>query len=1049
MKSNPSSPWLEALFRQVIAWRLAIIVAGFVGIAGTGALVTQLERDTSADAFIPADNPARLYRDEVRQIFGLADPIVIAIFQSGPAGVFTPEGLQLVDALTWQVTDLPGIDPDRVFSLATENNIRGVADGMEVAPFFDTWPDDQVVADQVWQNVSDFPLYMGTLVANDRSGTLIIAEVLDERNAEATYKSVASLVESTALPEGVEIHLAGEAAVTGYLGSYIDSDAQRLNPLAAVIITIILFLAFRTLAGAVLPNFIVAGTVLGAVGMMAAAGVPFFVITNGMPVVLIGIAVADSIHIFSAYYEKIADEPDVCPGDAVTHAMLEMARPITLTTLTTIAGFLGLYIASVQPPMQYMGLFTSLGVGFAWLYSMTFLPAMMSYLKVRSVPAARRRDPSAAVMNVLGQQVVNYPGRVVTAGLVLVAIGVVGASQIRVDDRRLDTFHPDEPIVIADNLINARFNGTSVFDIVVETDAPEALFNPGYLRKIEALQRHIEDYGIVGGTTSVVDYLKQLNRSLNENRSEAYALVDDELLNAQLFLLYSISGDPTDFEEEIDYDYQRANIRVNLKDDGYVEVTPVIAGINRYIEEQFNEPGLTATISGRAMVSYEWVDGVGRSHFRSVAVSLALVFVMAALVFRSLTAGAFALAPVAISILFVYAVMAVGRIDIGIGTSMFASVAIGLGVDFAIHTIDRIRMIYRDNPSAGAELMLTLFPSTGRALFYNLLALALGFGVLVTSDVVPLVRFGGIVALSVSSAFLFSLTFLPALVLVIRPAFVYGEGGTRLPAATVPILVAALGAGTLFIASEARADERTGREVMEQVEARDEGGQMTRKLTMELTDRRGKTRVRETLGYRKYFGDEKRTVLFYESPKNIRNTGFLTWDYPDNAIDDDQWLYLPAMRKIRRISASDRGDYFLGTDFSYEDIKNENKPNLADYTYKRLGVEVVDGVECVVVEGLPVNETVAAELGYSRVVTRIDPNNWMARLTEFWDTKGNPLKTIHVSDIRQVHEIWTAHSILARSHKTGHETRFTFSEVDYLTEVKDDLFHTRRLSRGL
>ena len=236
---------------------------------------------------------------------------------------------------------------------------------------------------------------------------------------------------------------------------------------------------------------------------------------------------------------------------------------------------------------------------------------------------------------------------------------------------------------------------------------------------------------------------------------------------------------------------------------------------------------------------------------------------------------------------------------------------------------------------------------------------------------------------------------------------------------------------------------------MEQVVARDEGLQVSRKLTMELTDRRGKTRVRETRGYRKYFGDEKRTVLFYESPKNIRDTGFLTWDYPDNAVDDDHWLYLPAMRKIRRISASDRGDYFLGTDFSYEDIKNENKPNLADYTHQRLGVETVDGVPCIVVEGLPVSDEVAAELGYSRVVSRIDPNTWMARFTEFWDVKGNLLKTIRVSDIRQVDGIWTAHSIHASNRKTGHETRFTFSEVDYSTEVRDDWFETRRLSRGL
>ena len=94
---------------------------------------------------------------------------------------------------------------------------------------------------------------------------------------------------------------------------------------------------------------------------------------------------------------------------------------------------------------------------------------------------------------------------------------------------------------------------------------------------------------------------------------------------------------------------------------------------------------------------------------------------------------------------------------------------------------------------------------------------------------------------------------------------------------------------------------------------------------MELIDRRGKSRVRETMGYRRYYGEEKRTVLFYQSPTNVRGTGFLTYDYPNADTDDDQWLYLPALRKVRRISSSDRGDYFLGTDFTYEDIKKETR----------------------------------------------------------------------------------------------------------------------------
>ena len=131
----------------------------------------------------------------------------------------------------------------------------------------------------------------------------------------------------------------------------------------------------------------------------------------------------------------------------------------------------------------------------------------------------------------------------------------------------------------------------------------------------------------------------------------------------------------------------------------------------------------------------------------------------------------------------------------------------------------------------------------------------------------------------------------------------------------------------------------SGREIVSKVNARDEGEFVARRLTMQLIDRRGKERTRETFGYRRYFGDEKRSVIYYLSPANIKDTGFLTFDYADPSKDDDQWLYLPATRKSRRISSSDRGDAFLGTDLSYEDMKKETKVSEEDYTFKTVGEE--------------------------------------------------------------------------------------------------------------
>jgi len=241
----------------------------------------------------------------------------------------------------------------------------------------------------------------------------------------------------------------------------------------------------------------------------------------------------------------------------------------------------------------------------------------------------------------------------------------------------------------------------------------------------------------------------------------------------------------------------------------------------------------------------------------------------------------------------------------------------------------------------------------------------------------------------------------------------------------------------------------TGEQIAKNINARNEGISQSRNLKMILTDKRGKERIRETVSYRKYFGDEKRTVIHYLKPRNVKKTAFLTYDYPQANKDDDQWLYLPAMRKVRRISASDRGDYFLGTDFTYEDIKKESKVTLEDYSRKTLREEVLDGHPIYVIEAIPVNNEVAEELGYGKVIQWVDKDIWMTRKSEFYDTRGKHLKTTLFKDIKQVDGIWTAHRLEVDNHKTDHKTTFIFSDVIYDKEVRDDFFTQRAIRRGI
>jgi hypothetical protein len=389
---------------------------------------------------------------------------------------------------------------------------------------------------------------------------------------------------------------------------------------------------------------------------------------------------------------------------------------------------------------------------------------------------------------------------------------------------------------------------------------------------------------------------------------------------------------------------------------------------------------------------------------------------------------------------------------------MFASVAIGLGVDFAIHTIDRLRTLYREHSGDLDRAMEELYLTTGRALLFNFLAIAGGFGVLISSKVVPLNNFGLIVVLSVTTSFFASMTLLPALVKVFRPRFMEpdrqaGQTGFRRAVSTTAMVLIIGISGLWGISSTAKADDMPGELpqgawIVEQINAVDDGEFVSRKLTMRMIDRRGKERIRETIGYRKYFGDEKRTVLFYLAPANVKDTAFLTYDYREPSADDDQWLYLPALRKVRRISASDRGDYFLGTDFTYEDIKKEGKIEPGDFHFTTTQADQIGEINSYLVEAVPQSDAIAKELGYGRTRFWVDASNWIVIRAEYWDTKGRPLKTLVTKDIRQIDGIWTRHDLTIDNHKTGHKTIFTFSEVDYRSEVKDAVFTKRALSKG-
>ncbi|GAB5499423.1 MAG: outer membrane lipoprotein-sorting protein [Pseudohongiellaceae bacterium] len=269
-----------------------------------------------------------------------------------------------------------------------------------------------------------------------------------------------------------------------------------------------------------------------------------------------------------------------------------------------------------------------------------------------------------------------------------------------------------------------------------------------------------------------------------------------------------------------------------------------------------------------------------------------------------------------------------------------------------------------------------------------------------------------------------------------------------------PVILNALAALSLLLSSMAlTASEMTAREVMERADSVADGQTRVADYTMVLIDRRDRQRSRELTIYAKDFDADTHTLSVFDSPADIAGTAYLNHDWQDPDRDDDSWLYLPAMQRVRRIASSDTSDSFMGSDFTYADI-NGIEIDWFDYRFVSESEEV-DGYDCWVIEATPREQMQAkAEdaTGYSRLQVWIRKDNFIQARAQAWELRGNRIKYFTASDIRQVQGIWTTHrqqAITTRNGRQEHASVLQLNSIEYNTPVADDYFSPDSLQRGV
>ncbi|MDD9942572.1 MAG: outer membrane lipoprotein-sorting protein [Myxococcales bacterium] len=257
--------------------------------------------------------------------------------------------------------------------------------------------------------------------------------------------------------------------------------------------------------------------------------------------------------------------------------------------------------------------------------------------------------------------------------------------------------------------------------------------------------------------------------------------------------------------------------------------------------------------------------------------------------------------------------------------------------------------------------------------------------------------------------------------------------------------------GHASLAAAVEPSETDPRKIAKAAEDRPDGDKGISRVSLTLVDASGRKRVRKTVQRSLDFPDGTKTLIFFESPADVRNTGLLSVDYDAGEKDDDQWLYLPSLHKATRISSADKSGSFMGTDLTYADMTSRDTDV---YDYKMLEQSVkVDGEDCWLIESRPKTDKERKETGYLKTHVWISKNKLMPLQMKAWVIEGKKIKLIKFSSIAKIDGIWVAKKLAVqtrRNNKVESSTLMEISDIKFNQgSVTDELFSQRRLEQGL
>lgn len=761
-----SRAWASAIVKH----RLWIIGATVIVLMAAPLSFNRLYHDNSNENYFVEHDPNLLAYNRLIERFGEPEHLVIGIpARKGDTDVFQAETIRMIDELSTFLEDHRHISLVRSLSkyqyTHDDNGMMATDDLFEEV---DELADDPTLLNAARDIMATEQLALGKLITPDFQHTQIVARNVyipgeNQHKVELVNEVRDFIAEQGYVERGYTLHLSGEPYIGERFQTLTERDMAWINPTMGVIILVILTLMFRTFSGTLAPLVVILSTMLLITSIQGIMRWPFTAVNSALIPTVIILAIGTAVHVLVEFFHF--RRQGNAPKDAVEKTISDLFFPVLFTCLTTSIGFVALSVTELAPVREFAGL-AAIAPLIIFLLSMSTFPAVLSFIREQPLKIGEngQTSPVGRFLNFLPSWISRKRKTLAVTGLIFATFSIYSVSHIKVDANIANYFKQHSAVNLGLNYFNEHFKGISNFEVIVDTGEDDGIKNPELLQRVDALQTAFESYDETGEATSIIDFYKQINQALNEDKPNAFALPTSREMAAQFLLLYENTGPDEDLSDLKDFNNRFLRMQVPVINMNESRATALLKNIYAILEKDFSD--LELEVTGGIVMNNAQNVYVNNGMFQSFGIAILVIGLCFILLFRSFKYGLIALIPSIIPVLLTGGLISMAGISMDLGTMIVGAMTIGIAVDDAIHLMSRYLLMRKRGYGVHESIQYAMHTS-GRAVMLTSLILVSGFSVMLLGSFVSYIYVGLFSAMIMSFALVGDLIFMPAMLYVV------------------------------------------------------------------------------------------------------------------------------------------------------------------------------------------------------------------------------------------------------------------------------------------